>query len=93
MKRGILFSFVLFIASDSFAYCHEPPDRPPFCAQQLYADRFKDDLEYSMCKIDMKRYGSELDTWVECVNTEATNRMEKAVRVFNCKVKGENFCP
>lgn len=74
------------------AFCFEPNDSPPSCVDQLFDDSFKSDWEFSSCKREVESYTSELSDWVQCVNNEAEERAEEAVKKFNCKAEGESFC-
>jgi len=76
----------------AYAYCSDPGDRIPSCTEQLFEDKFKDSMDFEMCKSSIKRYTNELEDWVRCTQDEAVERSNKAVKKFNCKANGERFC-
>lgn len=84
--------FSLVYAGDVNAMCFEPSSSPPSCTQQYISDTFEDEWEFDSCKRELSRYISELEDWVICVQSEASDRAEEAVEDFNCKASGESYC-
>lgn len=84
--------FILCVPLKAWAYCSVPDDSPPSCTEQMFQKRFADEWAFRSCKGDVEAYLSELEDWVMCVQREAEERSDEAVKQFNCKVEGDDFC-
>jgi len=79
-----------------YLYCTRP--EPPYCIDAF--GTFDDDYSFNSCKNKMEQYLYEINSYIECVVSEADNETRDvrreangAVERFNCKARGETFCP
>ena len=88
----IVLSLQIFITSNSSAfYCSKPSE--PSCIDMLGISR--DQFSFNMCKISVKSYLSEVESYKNCLINEATSVSTEASSVvdkFNCYARGGNIC-
>lgn len=97
--RVIAMSVVLvgvLLATETYAFCYKPD--PPYCIDAF--GTFESDWSFNNCKSEVESYLSETDEYVSCIvrkaqrdSEEAQSEADDTIERFNCKAKGNSFCP
>lgn len=102
MKKTFLLACcgALFLAQPSAAQygfvrsCSIAP-AAPHCAE-YQTGRFDSRSDYDQCRAQIDRYVRAMDEYTQCLsnNIDVHNEnVDKIIKRFNCRARGENFCP
>jgi len=78
--------------AQTYKSCYEP--EPPRCINSY--GTFDDEWAFESCKAEVKRYIAEVETFQSCLADwhEAVGyEVDKVIERFNCKARGEVYCP
>ena len=88
----IVLSLQIISTRNSFAfYCSKPSE--PSCIGMLGISR--DQFSFDMCKNSVKSYLSEVESYKDCLISEATSISSEAssvIKKFNCYARGNDIC-
>lgn len=99
MKRIVIsLTLILVFPGDGFAFsaCFQP--QRPICVN--FPLTFERELSFKSCRQDVERFVKLTEDYNDCLRDEAEERMAEAAKIakkvidqFNCRAKGESFCP
>lgn len=83
---------LLPVSAEAMGFCSEPTK--PYCVDQY--GTFEDEWSFERCKSDVSTYVQQVRDYADCLEQErqdAIQAAQKAIERFNCKAKGDTFCP
>jgi hypothetical protein len=72
--------------------CHEPPR--PFC-QENDTD-FQTDWRFQMCRSEIESFRIQVQEFLDCQRRnerEVVESLNRVIEQFNCRARGQRFCP
>jgi len=72
--------------------CHEPPR--PFCQETDLA--FQADWQFQMCRSEVENFRVQVQEFLDCQRRnerEAVEALNRVIEQFNCRARGQRFCP
>jgi hypothetical protein len=96
MSRLVAALLMLGIAASADAItlrrCFEPVE--PFC--QRDASTFRSDWRFQSCRAEVERFRAEVQEFLDCQRRnarEASDALDQVIEAFNCRARGDRFCP
>ena len=80
---------LMVFGEQALAYCSEPVE--PSCIDMLSMSR--DQFSVDMCRLEVESYISDMQSYVECVQRDASSKVDEQIDRYNCYARGESFCP